>query len=369
MRTTPFELGLDTFGDRTHLPSGALATHATVLRQVVEEAALADRVGLDFFGIGEHHREDFSVSAPEVVLGAIASRTSRLKLGTAVTVLSTDDPIRVFQRFATLHALSSGRAEAILGRGSFTESFPLFGHELGDYDVLFEEKLALFAAVRRQEPVAWRGTHRAPVDVASVVPPVEGGLLPTWVGVGGTPRSVVRAASHGFSLMLAIIGGNPTRFAGHVDLYHRALTELMSPRLPVGVHAPGHVADSDEQAREELWPHYLALRGKIGAERGWPPPTRAQFDAEAGPDGALFVGSPETVAAKIVATARALRLDRFDLKYSNGTMPHALLMKSIELLGTRVAPQVREALANAPPSGAMAAEDARRDARAPTASA
>lgn len=342
----PFELGLDTFGDRTALPGGGLTTHAQTLRDVVEQAVLADQVGLDFIGLGEHHREDFAISAPEVVLGAIASKTKRLKLGTAVTILSTDDPIRVFQRFATLSALSSGRAEVILGRGSFTESFPLFGHDLRDYELLFEEKVELYAAVRKQQPVRWEGEHRRPVSVEGVFPGVEQGLLPTWLGVGGTPQSVVRAAHYGFGLMLAIIGGEPARFLPHVELFHRALAEFGKTVVPpVGVHAPGHVAATDEQAREELWPHFFEQRKRIGGERGWPPPTREQFEHEAGPRGAIFVGSPETVAEKIVATAKTLKLQRFDLKYANGALSHAQLMKSIELIGTKVAPIVRERMA------------------------
>lgn len=344
--TRPFELGLDTFGDRTTLPTGGLASHAQVLRDVVEQAVLADQVGLDFLGVGEHHRDDFAISAPEVLLGTIAGKTQRLKLGTAVTILSTDDPIRVFQRFSTLSALSNGRAEVILGRGSFTESFPLFGFDKKDYDLLFEEKLELFAEVRKQARVRWEGQHRSMVDVAAVYPMVEGGLLPTWIGVGGTPQSVVRAARYGFSLMLAIIGGDPARFAPHVDLFFEALAEYGHGKQPVGVHAPGHVAATDAQAREELWPHFYEQRKRIGGERGWPPPTRAQFELEAN-SGAVFVGSPETVAARIVATAKKLRLSRFDLKYANGAMPHAQLMKSIELIGTKVAPLVRDQLAGA----------------------
>jgi probable LLM family oxidoreductase len=344
-----FELGLDTFGDRSQLPDGSLSTHAHVLRDVLEQAVLADRVGLDFFGVGEHHRDDFAISAPEVLLGAIASRTERIHLGAAVTVLSTDDPIRVFQRFSTISALSNGRAEAVLGRGSFTESFPLFGHDLDDYGMLFEEKLALFAEVRKQRPVQWHGRHRAPVDVAAVYPPVDGGLLPTWVGVGGTPESVVRAARYGFGLMLAIIGGEPIRFAPHVDLFHRALAQFGHAGAPIGVHAPGHVAETDAQAREELWPHFYEQRARIGAERGWPPPTRAQFEHEVA-RGAVFAGSPETVAARIVAAARALKLRRFDLKYANGAMPHPQLMRSIELIGREVAPRVREQLSTKTPA-------------------
>jgi len=338
------EIGLDTFGDRTQDAAGAPQSHAQVLRELVEQAELADRVGLAFFGVGEHHREDFAVSAPEVVLAAIAARTRQIHLGSAVTVLSSDDPIRVFQRFSTLDALSGGRAEVILGRGSFTESFPLFGFDLRKYEELFEDKLDLFARVQSGAPVTWSGKTRSALTNQSVYPPIEHGRLRTWIGVGGSPESVVRAARYGFDLMLAIIGGEPARFAGYVELYFDALTKLGSDRRPVGAHCPGHVADTDEQALTELWPHYLALRSKIGAERGWPPPTRAQFEREAGPSGALFVGAPETVAQKIAATARVLSLSRFDLKYSNGPMPHAKLLRSIELMGTQVAPRVHELL-------------------------
>ncbi|MCX5742833.1 MAG: LLM class flavin-dependent oxidoreductase [Proteobacteria bacterium] len=340
----PLEIGLDTFGDRTAGPDGQLLSHAQVLRNLVEQAVLADQVGLAFIGVGEHHRADFAVSAPEVVLAAIASRTARIRLGSAVTVLSSDDPIRVFQRFATLDAVSSGRAEVILGRGSFTESFPLFGYDLKQYEALFDDKLALFAAVRAQTPVTWSGTTRTPLTGQAIFPPVEHGLLSTWVGVGGSPESVVRAAHYGFALMLAIIGGEPARFAPYVDLYQRALGQFGHPVQPIGCHSPGHVADTDAQAREELWPHFLEQRTRIGRERGWPPPTRAQFDREAGPSGALFVGSPETVAQKIAATARQLSLTRFDLKYSNGALPHATLLRSIELIGTQVAPRVHALL-------------------------
>lgn len=341
---TRFELGLDTFGDRSALADGTLAPHAQVLRDVMAEAVLADEVGLDFFGVGEHHREDFAVSAPEVLLAAIAAKTTRIHLGTAVTVLSSDDPIRVFQRFSTLDALSQGRAEVILGRGSFTESFPLFGFDLKDYELLFEEKVELFSLVRAQQPFEWKGEHRGPVRVQQVIPPLERGLLKTWLGVGGTPQSVARAAHYGYGLMLAIIGGAPARFRSHVDLFHRALEQLGRHEAPpVGVHAPGHVAETDEAAKEALWPHFFEQRKKIGAERGWPPPTKAQFEQEVAA-GALFVGSPETVARKLVQTVKALGLQRFDLKYANGAMPHGELMRSIELLGTRVAPLVRAEL-------------------------
>jgi len=345
------ELGLDTFGDVTVGPDGAPLAQARVLRHVVEEAVLADRLGLAFFGVGEHHRSDFAISAPEVVLAAIAARTSRIHLGSAVTVLSTDDPVRVFQRFSTLNALSDGRAEVILGRGSFTESYPLFGYELAQYELLFEEKLDLFAELLDQGPIEWSGRTRAPLAGQVVYPPIESGRLRTWVGVGGSPESVIRAARYNLPLMLAIIGGNPRRFAPFAALYRRTLGQFGLPELPIGAHSPGHVADTDEQAREDLWPHYAALMRKIGAERGWPPITRDHFDREAGPEGALMVGSPDTVARKIAAAVQALGLSRFDMKYSNGSMPHDALMRSIELYATEVVPRVRAALATAPQAG------------------
>jgi probable LLM family oxidoreductase len=343
--TRQIELGLDTFGDVTTDAGGAPLAHAQVLRNLLEQGILADQVGVDFLGIGEHHREDFAVSAPEVVLAAIASRTSRIRLGSAVTVLSSDDPIRVYQRFATLDGLSGGRAEVILGRGSFTESFPLFGYDLTDYERLFDEKLDLFGALRDEGPVTWAGSTRAPLSDQRVYPRVEAAPLTTWIGVGGSPESVVRAARYGLPLMLAIIGGEPLRFAPLVALYHRALEQLGQPPQRVGEHSPGHIAETDEQAREELWPHYSTMVDRIGRERGWSPMSRAQFDEAASPDGALFVGSPETVATKIAHAASGLGLSRFDLKYSNGSLGHDKLMKSIELYGTRVIPRVRELLA------------------------
>jgi probable LLM family oxidoreductase len=339
------QLGLDTFGDVTIDAAGIPLNYAQVIRNVVEEAVLADQVGLDFFGVGEHHRDDFAVSAPETVLAAIAGRTSQIRLGSAVTVLSSDDPIRVFQRFATLDAVSHGRAEVILGRGSFTESFPLFGFELQDYERLFEEKLELFVELLKEKPVTWSGTTRPPLTRQQVYPTTEGGSIRTWIGVGGSPESVVRAARHGLPLMLAIIGGDPARFAPYVDLYHRALAQLGKDTLPIGVHSPGFIADTDEKARELLWPHYSVMRDRIGRERGWPAMTRTEFDQEAGPRGSLYVGSPETVATKIATTAKTLGLTRFDLKYSAGALPHSDLMHAIELYGTTVAPLVRELLA------------------------
>ena len=335
------ELGLDTFGDVTSAADGTPVPYAQVVRDVIEEAVLADQVGVDFFGVGEHHRADFAVSSPEMVLAAIAGRTTRIRLGSAVTVLSSDDPVRVFQRFATLDAASNGRAEVILGRGSFTESFPLFGYELADYEKLFEEKVELFVALLRQDAVTWAGETRAKLTAQRVYPTVEHGRLKTWLGVGGSPESVVRAARHGLPLMLAIIGGDPRRFAPYVDLYHRALAQFGQPMQPIGMHSPGYVADTDAQARDELWPDYKQMRDRIGAERGWPPMSRAEFDREAD-RGSLYVGSPETVARKIAATVTALGVDRFDLKYSAGPLPHARLMRCVELYGRVVMPMVRE---------------------------
>jgi len=342
---TSLEFGLDTFGDVTRNASGAPLPHAQVIRNVVDEAVLADQLGIDFIGLGEHHRADFAISSPETVLAAIAARTSRIRLGSAVTVLSSDDPIRVFQRFATVDAVSNGRAEVILGRGSFTESFPLFGFDLRQYNELFEEKLDLFTALLKQEPVTWQGKLRPPLDGQSVYPPVEHGRLKTWIGVGGSPESVVRAAHYDLPLMLAIIGGDPKRFAPYVDLHQRAYQQIGRAARPIGVHSPGYVAETDAQAREELWPDYKLMRDRIGKERGWPPMGRDEFVQEAD-YGSLYVGSPETVARKIAATVKALGLTRFQLKYSAGPLPHEKLMTSIELYGRKVVPMVRDLLAS-----------------------
>ena len=341
------ELGLDTFGDTTFDQDGNLLPHGQVIRNVVEEAILADRVGVDFIGLGEHHRDDFAISAPDVVLGAIAARTGRIRFGTAVTVLSSDDPIRVIERFNTLDALSDGRAEVILGRGSFTESFPLFGFDLADYEILFNEKLSIFTQAFRGEPVTWSGTHRTPLDEQRIYPSNEkqSGLV-AWMGVGGSPESVIRSVQTRIPMMLAIIGGDPARFLPYVDLYRRAQRELGVPSMPLGTHSPGHIADTDTQAVEELWPHFKAQRDRIGRDRGWPPVTRADYEAEIA-GGSLYVGSVETVAAKIARTAGLLELDRFDLKYSHGPLAHEKLMRSIELYGTEVIPRVREILSSA----------------------
>ncbi len=342
--TTAIEFGMDTFGDVTAGADGQLLPQAQVIRNVVDEAILAEEAGIDFIGVGEHHRNDFAISAPEVVLAGIATRTRRIKLGSAVTVLSSDDPIRVFERFSTVNALSNGRAEVILGRGSFTESFPLFGYDLNDYETLFNEKLDLFAELLKNEPVNWQGSFRTPLKDVTVHPQIETGRLSAWIGVGGSPESVVRSVRYQIPMTLAIIGGDPKRFLPYVDLYKRAQAQLGVDKMPLGVHSPGYVAETDERAREELWPGYKAMHDRIGRERGWPPTTKESFVREI-EQGSTYAGAPETVAMKIAATVKALGADRFDLKYSSGTTSHEKMMKSIELYGTKVIPMVRELLA------------------------
>ncbi|TWP48471.1 LLM class flavin-dependent oxidoreductase [Lentzea tibetensis] len=332
--------GLDTFGDVTNDRDGHPLSHAQTIRNLVEEGVLAEQVGVDFFGIGEHHTPDMPLSAADVVLAAIAARTSRIHLGSAVTVLSSDDPVRVFQRYSTLNAVSDGRAEVILGRGSSIDSFPLFGYDLADYEDLFEEKTNLFAELLKGGPVTWQGKTRSSLHEQDVVPHTE--PFPAWIGVGGSPQSVVRAAAYGFSLMLAIIGGHPSRFAPFSKLYLQALQRFGRDPLPIGVHSPGHVAATDEQAREEFWPHYRELITRLGKTRGFAVPTEESYAHEVGPHGALFVGSPETVAQKIAATLRVLQASRFDLKYGMGGLSHSSLMTTIELYGTQVVPRVRE---------------------------
>ncbi len=341
---TPISLGLDTFGDVSVGPDGQPQSMDRVLREVLDQATLADEIGIDFIGLGEHHRPDFAISSPEIVLAAIAGRTRRIKLGTAVTVLSTDDPVRVFQRFSTLNALSNGRAEPILGRGSFTESYPLFGHDLHDYDQLFEERLDLFAKLLRESRITWSGETRSPLENQQVFPPL-GQPMTVWVGVGGSPESVVRVVRQDLQLMLAIIGGDAARFAPYVDLYQRACAELGKPLRPIGVHSPGFVAETDEAAQEALWPHYAEMFGRIGRERGWPPVTKDRYLAEVH-HGALYVGSPETVARKIAETVKTLGLQRFDMKYSTGPVPHSRLMECIRLYGEQVIPMVQDILAD-----------------------
>jgi probable LLM family oxidoreductase len=340
---TDLTFGLDSFGDVPQDDSGALISHAAAIRQVVDEAVLADEVGVDVIALGEHHRPEYAISTPETVLAAIAAKTSRIRLASGVTVLSSDDPVRVFQRFATVDALSNGRAEVILGRGSFTESFPLFGYDLADYDVLFEEKIDLFVKLLDEQSVTWSGTTRAPLQDADVFPKTESGHLTTWVGVGGSPQSVVRAARYDLPLMLAIIGGNPERFAPYLDLYRRAAEQFGTSAHPVGMHSPGFIADADDEAIELFYPHYKLQRDRIGALRGWPPLRREEFDAEVA-HGSLYVGSPETVARKMARAISALGVGRFDLIYTVGAQPASARLRAVELYGTEVIPMVRELL-------------------------
>jgi probable LLM family oxidoreductase len=338
-------LGLDTFGDVPVDDAGQPISQAAAIRQVVDEAVLADQLGVDAIALGEHHRPEYSISTPETVLAGIAGRTGRIKLGSGVTVLSSDDPVRVFQRFATVDALSNGRAEVILGRGSFTESFPLFGYDMADYAVLFEEKLDLFVQLLDEKPVTWSGTTRAALTDADVHPKTESGRLATWVGVGGSPESVVRTARYGLPLMLAIIGGPAARFAPYIDLYRRATEQLGTAAHPVGMHSPGFVADTDEQAKELFYPAYKIQRDRIGALRGWPPLTRAEFDREV-ESGSLYIGAPETVARKMAGAIRTLGVGRFDLIYTAGAQSVSARTRAVELFGAKVAPMVRDLLAS-----------------------
>jgi probable LLM family oxidoreductase len=341
-----YTFGLDTFGDRNGDADGKPVSHAQSIRNVADEAVFAEQAGVDFFGIGEHHTEYMPMSAGDVVLAAVAARTSRIRLGSAVTVLSSDDPVRVFQRYSTLNAISGGRAEVILGRGSSIESFPLFGYELADYEELFEEKSALFAElVRGDGPVTWEGRTRAPLAKQDVVPHTEDGPFPVWIGVGGNPQSVVRAARLGFNLALAIIGGPPSRFAGFSQLYREALDKFGRPPLSVLVHSPGHVAATDEQAKAEFWPRWRDMITLVAAERGFAIPTEQSFDRETGPHGSLYVGAPETVARKIASTLRTLDAARFDLKYGLPGLTHEQNETSIELYGQQVIPRVRALIA------------------------
>ena len=337
------EFGLDTFGDVTRDATGALLPQDQVLRDVVDQAVLADQVGVDVIALGEHHRDDFAISAPEILLANIAAKTDRIRLGTAVTVLSTDDPIRLYQRFSTLNAISGGRGEVILGRGSFIESYPLFGYDLDQYETLFEEKLDLFAAVNKGGAVSWQGTHRKPVEVEAVYPPAGAEGVKAWIGVGGSPESVVRAVRYDMPMVLAIIGGDARRFKPFVNLYHDASEKMGKVVKPLGVHSPGLIAETDEAAREVAFTGYKALHDRIGRERGWPPITRDGFLSEV-THGSQYVGSPETVARKIAATVQALGLQRFSLKYSAGTTGHEALMKSVELYGSKVIPMVQDIL-------------------------
>ena len=317
------------------------------LRDLIEEIDLADQVGLDVFGIGEHHRADYVVSAPAVILAAAAARTQRIRLTSAVTVLSSDDPVRVFQAFATLDLISGGRAEIMAGRGSFIESFPLFGYDLEDYDELFAEKLDLLLRLREQVRVTWSGSHRAPIRDLPVYPRPLQDPLPVWIAVGGTPQSVVRAGTLGLPLALAIIGGAPARFKPMIDLYRESARRAGHDvsTLPVSINSHGFLAETTEQAANDAFPPYAEVMGRIGRERGWPPPTRRQFDAERSPHGALLVGSPAEVTDKILYEHELFANQRFLIQLTVGPTPHAKVMRAIELLGTQVAPAVRRATA------------------------
>jgi probable LLM family oxidoreductase len=346
------EIGIYTFAETlvdAHIGQTAAAARQR-LRDLVEEISLADQVGLDVFGVGEHHRADYAVSAPAIVLAAAAERTKRIRLTSAVSVLSSDDPVRVFQQFATLDLLSGGRAEIMAGRGSFIESFPLFGYDLDDYDELFAEKLELLLRLRDQPRVTWSGKHRAALRDLPVYPRPVQEPLPVWIAVGGTPQSVVRAGMLGLPLALAIIGGAPARFKPMVDLYRESARRAGHDpaTLPVSINSHGFVADTSEQAANDAFPPYFEVMGRIGRERGWPPPTRRQFDAERSPHGALLVGSPDEVTEKILYEHEIFGNQRFLIQLTVGPMPHDRVMRAIELLGTKVAPAVRRAV----PAGA-----------------
>ena len=344
------EFGLDTFLPVTVDGAGLPISGDQVIRNTVEEAVIAETVGIDSFNIGEHYRREFMDSASHVILAAIASRTERIRLGTAVTVLSTQDPVRLYTDFATLDAVSNGRAQLIVGRGSLTESFPLFGFDLADYEELFEEKLDLLVRLLREQPVTWSGNFRSSLTNQFVSPPISEGHIPTWVGVGGSPQSVVRAARFGLPLMLAVIAGKPERFAPYVELYKRALQEHGQPELPIGLHSLGFVAETDDEALEIQWPYYKEQFDWAAQERGWRPPTYEQFLAEVD-HGSMYVGSPETVANRIAAAMQALSLSRFDLLYAVGRVPHDQRIATIELYGREVIPRVRELLAATPEAG------------------
>jgi probable LLM family oxidoreductase len=336
------ELGLYTFAD-----VGPEIDPARRLRNLLEEVELADQLGLDVFGVGEHHRSDFAVSSPAVALAAAAARTKRIRLTSAVTVLSSDDPVRVFQDFATLDLISEGRAEIMAGRGSFIESFPLFGYDLNDYDDLFSEKLELLVKLRHSERVTWSGRHRAPLEDAGVYPRPLQDPLPVWIAVGGTPQSVIRAGTLGLPLAVAIIGGEPERFAPLVGIYREAARRAGHDpaRLPVGLNSHTYVAENSQQAGDEYYPTYAAMMNRIGRERGWPPIRRGQFEMGRSPRGALVVGNPEEVAGKILLQHEYFGHDRFMAQISVGALPHERVMRAIELFGTEVAPSVRQEIA------------------------
>jgi probable LLM family oxidoreductase len=342
------ELGIYTFAEATADPeTGKVVSSERRLLDLMEEIELADQVGLDVFGVGEHHRPDYVVSSPAVVLAAAAARTRRIRLTSAVTVLSSDDPVRVFQDFATVDLLSGGRAEIMAGRGSFIESYPLFGYDLSDYDELFAEKLAMLLTIRENVRVTWNGKHTQSLDDRGVYPRPVQDPLPVWIAVGGTPQSVVRAGTLGLPLAIAIIGGAPERFVPFADLYRESAQRAGHDpaRLQLSINSHGLIADDSERAADIAWPAYADTMGRIGRERGWPPPTRRQFDAERSPRGAMVLGSPQQVIDKILFEHELFGMTRFLVQFSVGTLPHATVMRSIELYGTVVAPAVRKALA------------------------
>jgi probable LLM family oxidoreductase len=338
------ELGIYSFVELTPDPHTGIKISATErFRNLLEEIELADQVGLDVFGIGEHHRPDYLVSSPAVVLAAAAMKTKKIRLTSAVTVLSSDDPVRVYQDFATVDQLSNGRAEIMAGRGSFIESFPLFGFDLDDYDELFEEKLRMLLKIRSSEKISWEGKHRPAIDGLGIYPRSAQDLIPVWIAVGGTPQSTVRAAVLGLPMALAIIGGAPDRFVPFVQLYRNTLKNIGKDPAgyKVSINSHGFIAEDSQQAMNDYFPPYADTMGRIGRERGWPPPSRAQFEAECSPHGALFVGSPQQVIDKIMYEYELFKHDRFLLQISVGTLPHKKMMKAIELYGTKLAPVVR----------------------------
>ncbi|ALP36853.1 luciferase [Paenibacillus sp. IHB B 3084] len=339
------EIGISTFVETTpDTQTGEVISHAQRIREVVEEIVLADRVGLDVYGVGEHHRKDYAASAPAVILAAAASQTQRIRLTSAVTVLSSDDPVRVFQDFATLDGISNGRAEIMAGRGSFIESFPLFGYDLDNYDELFDEKLELLLKIRDSEKVTWKGGHRPAINNLGVYPRPVQDPLPVWIGSGGNQESVVRAGLLGLPLVLAIIGGSPVQFAPLVELYKKAAAHAGhdASLLPVASHSHGFIAENTELAADKFFPSTQQSMNVLGRERGWGPYTRSSFDSARSFEGALYVGDPDTVAKKIIHLRKQVGITRFLLHVPVGTMPHEDVMRAIELLGTEVAPRVRE---------------------------
>lgn len=344
MNVDNIKFGLDTFGDVAIDPkTGERISYEESIRNIVEEGKLAEEVGVDILALGEHHRKEYSISSPEIILAALASVTSKITLGTGVTVLSSDDPIRLYQRFATLDAISNGRSQVMLGRGSFTESYGLFGYDLQDYDGLFEEKIALFDELIKGGPVTWEGKHTPTLDQVDVYPKMTERKMDVHIGVGGTPESVVRAARYGYPLMLAIIGGQPTRFKPYIDLYHKAAEQFGQPIHPVGLHSPAVIADTDEEARELALKYLVPAMNQTGSERGWAPMSKERFDQEVD-TGSYYIGSPETVAQKMAGVIKTMGIERFDVIYGMGGQTQADRFKTIELYGTKVIPRVKELL-------------------------